>query len=608
MFWIKAKTAWRLGLPSLYRYFAYRIGVQSGLNPVRRIRADQPGGPFFRPPATVQSDLGSPAGWIDEANYFGWFPVPLHGKPPQWYQNPFNGRSLIDPARPWWQIPDFDADLGDIKTIWEASRFDWVVAHALQAKAGQEGAIERLNDWLADWLQHNPPYRGPNWKCGQESSIRVMHLALAALLLDQWQQPATSLLDLVRLHLLRIAPTLQYALAQNNNHGTSEAAALFIGGGWLAHCQPDPQARSWEQVGRRLLEDRVHHLVEEDGSFSQYSVNYHRLMLDTLSMAEVWRRTVDAPRFSPRFTRRAWAATQWLHAFTDPQSGDAPNIGANDGARLLPITDHDYRDFRPSVQMAAALFGERHAYRDQAWPQVFSVLGVSAPSEPMASPISQYYDNGGYTLLMGRQARLIVRYPRFKFRPGHGDALHLDLWVRGQNLLRDGGSYSYAAEERWQRYFRGGGGHNTVEFDGREQMPRLGRFLSGAWLQTEERSPIRQQDDHLSFTAAYRDWQGASHRRTVDLGDSQLRVTDQIDGFRHRAILRWRLQPGDWQQTQTGWQRAEFSVIIEAEMPIMRMELVEGWESRYYLQRTSLPVLEIEVVTPGRITTQFSWT
>ena len=38
---------------------------------------------------------------------------------------------------------------------------------------------------------------------------------------------------MITLHLVRIAATLPYAIAQDNNHGTSEAAALFIGGAWL---------------------------------------------------------------------------------------------------------------------------------------------------------------------------------------------------------------------------------------------------------------------------------------------------------------------------------------------------------------------------------------
>lgn len=47
----------------------------------------------------------------------------------------------------------------------------------------------------------------------------------------------------------------------------------------------------------------------------------------------------------------------------------------------------------------------------------------------------------------------MLRYPRFRFRPSQADALHLDLWLEGRNLLRDAGTYSYNTESAWLSYF-----------------------------------------------------------------------------------------------------------------------------------------------------------
>src|SRR3546814_10496654 len=78
---------------------------------------------------------------------------------------------------------------------------------------------------------------------------------------------------------------MAYAVAQANNHATSEAAALFIGGSWLA-ANGSRAGESLVRRGRQHLEKQVARLVEEDGSFSQYSLNYHRVLLDTLSRSE----------------------------------------------------------------------------------------------------------------------------------------------------------------------------------------------------------------------------------------------------------------------------------------------------------------------------------
>ena len=43
---------------------------------------------------------------------------------------------------------------------------------------------------------------------------------------------------------------------------------------------------------------------------------------------------------------------------------------------------------------------------------------------------------------------------------------------------------------------------------------------------------------------------------------------------------------------------------VLASQPIVRIEIVEGWESRYYSQKTPIPVLEVEVAEAGTLTTE----
>jgi hypothetical protein len=545
---------------------------------------------------------------IAALRYFGWkeFAAPP-GQPPDWLLNPFTQRRFAHSDQPWHRLPDFDPEVGDIKCIWELSRWDWILRFAQQYRhSGDASHLARLNGWLQDWQAKNPPYLGPNWKCGQETSIRVMRLALAALILDQIANPAAGLLDLVRLHLRRIEPTVSYATAQDNNHGTSEAVALFVGGNWLA-ALGDAEGRRWEERGRRWLEERVARLIEPDGSFSQYSVNYHRLVLDTLGVAEVWRRKAGLSGFSERLRERACAAARWLHAVTDPFTGDAPNMGANDGASLLPLTDADYRDYRPSVQLAMSLFAGQRAYPDDGkWNLPLHWLGIKLPDQTAPRPGSRQFNDGGYAVLRRGTGMALMRYPRFRFRPSHADALHVDLWKDGINLLRDGGSYSYADVER-MAYFSGTASHNTVQFDDRDQMPRVGRFLFGDWLEIERLEPLREEADAVLFGASYRDGEDAHHRRSISLADDGLTVKDHIDGFLHKAVLRWRLMPDSWHLEGRSVSNGKHALHIDATMPIARIELATGLESRYYMQKTELPVLEVEVREPGTVVSEYRW-
>lgn len=600
------RAARDLGLRNVARVATYRVLIRARKHPVQHIPASAtPVGPFFSPPAKA-TGLLAPTRWQSRGAYFGWFDPPLSG-PPDWFINPFTGVRAPNTSADWWMLPDFDESVGDIKCIWEASRFDWVVNFAQRAAAGSRESISDLNGWLDDWCRRNPPYRGQNWKCGQEASIRVMHLALAALVLKQVDRPTPALVDLIAVHLRRISPTTAYAVGQDNNHGTSEAAALLIGGSWLERLGVSGAA-GWHRAGRALLNERVARLVGRDGSFSQYSVNYHRLMLDTLSLVEQWRRQLALEPFSHELYARAAEATRWLHAMTDRVSGDAPNIGANDGANLLPLTDADPRDFRPSVQLAAALFLSAEAYPlDGPWNAQLEWLDVDCHSTTLERPPSRLLDDGGYAVLRRGNAFAVLRYPRFRFRPSHADALHLDFWVGGENLLRDAGSFTYSAGPEWLARFAGVQGHNTIQFDDREPMPRLGRFLWGDWLKTSHLDAIRDGAT-VTTAAAYRVRGGPRHYRRVTLSDESLVVEDKVDGFARRAVLRWRLRPGVWTVSGTEVRGDGHCLDISSSVPITRCELVEGWESRYYMRRTTTPVLEIEIATAGTITSEYRWT
>ncbi len=108
-------------------------------------------------------------------------------------------------------------------------------------------------------------------------------------ILKQTERPTQSLTDLIYFHLERINNNILYAIAQDNNHGTSEAAGLFIGGIFLSkfNFKKYPKTGKYAKNGRYWLEKRVSKLIEADGSFSQHSVTYHRVMLDTLCFCRI---------------------------------------------------------------------------------------------------------------------------------------------------------------------------------------------------------------------------------------------------------------------------------------------------------------------------------
>lgn len=611
----RIRTAIALGIGDIAAVFAYRALSKAAAFMLPRSAEIEPTrGDFFDDCSpSIRASLSHPNA-LGRLLLFGVHPYATGDAVPDWFRNPLTGERFPHPERPWYAISDFDEGVGDIKAVWELSRFDWLLPFARRAVKQDAGAIASLNRWLDDWDLRNPPYRGPNWKCGQEASLRVLNLSAAALAMSATARPTPRFGAFLEAHARRISLTAAYATAQRNNHATSEAAALFVAGLWLGHFEI-PSGSTFEKSGRENLERNLRCLVGESGSFSQYSVNYHRLLLDTCCIAELTRRAIGAKPLSAVAIQKLAVATDWLERLVDPTSGDAPNIGANDGARVLQTHDGPYRDFRPTVQLASALFRDTVAYTPPgAYDHALRLFRVSRPAAAAPAPRSHLADDGGFAILKRCRALVVLRYPRFRFRPSHADALHLDLWVDGLNLLRDSGTFSYSLDPGLYEYLASVRAHNTIEFDDRDQMPRLGRFLYGDWLTTSHVRLFDLNEETAYAEAGYTDRESAEHMRRVELCSTSLAVIDRIGGFDRKATLRWRLPFGDWTMLRTSSEvtlRPNFDLpglshaIIRSGAGMTASRIVGGWESTHYLQKAPVSVVEVSVDRPGVLESTF---
>jgi hypothetical protein len=598
----KIKTLMALGPLNLMRVGLYRLGLKLGVHPVLKIASEKPSGPyFFKVRSYPPKDCIGRRQWVD-AKWMA-FGCDLEGQSeiPKWNCSAYSQMSCIAPNVPWWEVSLFDANVGDIKAVWEFSRFDWVIPFAQSAAKGDAQSLELLNNWIQDWVDNCPPYMGANWICGQEASLRVLHLAMAACVMDQVEESPQGLVDLIELHLKRIDPTMSYAIGQSNNHGTSEAAALFVGGVWLSMAGHS-KGKYYARKGRKWLNERAISLIEEDGTFSQYSANYHRMMLDTYSFVECWGRRFDSLVLDEKCLESVGQAAKWLWFLTDPKTGDVPNLGANDGAHILKLSDCDYRDYRGAVQLACALFLNKDAYGSVGvWVQSLKWLGIEMPSEPMGARESVSFDQGGLHLIHGPRWVSFLRYPRFRFRPSQSDALHLDVWMDGKNICPDAGSFSYNVSEEDTAYFNGAQAHNTVTFDDRDQMPRIGRFLFSNWLKPNNVTTVKTDFRTWACSAGYKDHLGATHVRALAQEPFGIVCSDTVDGFSGTAVLRWRLGGSGWVQHGNSVENERVRISIDG--PIESAEIRTGWESRYYLKKTPIEVFELTVSKACLLTT-----
>ena len=488
--------------------------------------------------AVAQADALLRGIWI----YFGAMPVEA-GFPPNWHRNPLTGEQAPS-DRHWANIPDFA--FGDVKLVWEASRFSCVYtlvrAYAL---TNDEKYPEAFWSLVEDWAQDNPPQLGPNWKCGQEASFRLMAwcFGLYAFLNSPHATPerVSNLAAMIAVTAERIEANIDYALSQNNNHGISEAVGLFTVGTLFPEFR---QAESWFARGRTLLESQARTQIYDDGAYVQHSMNYHRVMLQDYVWAARLGEINRAP-FSEAVYTRLLRSTEFLDAVTDPVSGQVPNYGNNDGTQVLPLTDCEYADFRPTLQASYYLCSRQRRFAPGPWDEgLIWLFGESALTSPMRpAKLHVISPSSGYYLMKGRESWAMIRCAEYRDRPAHADQLHLDLWWRGLNVAIDSGAYHYNAPPPWDTAFSSSAAHNTVIVDRQDQMRRFSRFLWLDWAKGQEIKHKKDGDSELwaGEHDGYRRL-GVTHRREVERDGDSWTIRDQLFGRgEHTVRLHWLL-------------------------------------------------------------------
>ena len=544
------KALRELGFVKPWYFLLYKTGLYSGyyrqLTPKRRYFYEgKPGiGAIDSFPKVNQAEINKTLSAADEicrgeVRLFGGEPVPLDLE--------------IGASNEHWTYLERKPTLEDIKIIWEPARFGWAITLA-RAYAFSANPVYAQVFWdkTRKFLKAHPPNMGRQWQSAQEVAIRLMALVFCDRVFAT--APSTDLENRKALwsalaeHAQRIPPTLVYAKAQNNNHLLAEAAGLYTAGIYLP---THPQAVKWKRLGWRWLNWGFQDQISEFGTYMQHSTNYHRVMLQIALFADHIRRISGDVDWPPETLDRLIAAMRWLWALTDPETGQVPNLGANDGAYLFPLSSLPQEDFRPVLEAAARAFLNTSIYDKSELHEMSNWLNLPQPTaikqnQPQAHDMMCVPSNEG---------KAFFRAAQFTDRPSHADQLHVDLWWRGKNVAIDPGTYHYNAPTPWDNTLKSSQVHNTLTVDSREQMTHAGRFLWLDWAQAHILGYEHDDDNQLKWVTAEHDGfrkLGLIHQRQLSRMENGWEVADTVlkkdkqDEKHHSVNLTWLMPDWDW--------------------------------------------------------------
>lgn len=501
-----------------------------------------------------------------------------------WVTNPSTKASYL-PLQHWTKIKDLDTQKGDIKFVWEKSRFSYLYTILRYDHHFKTDNSKLVFEDIISWIDSNPGNMGPNFKCSQEISLRILNWTFALYFYKNnktlTEQVFQKIISAIHSQLSHVESNIDFSrIAVRNNHAITESLMLYLGGILFPFFK---EAAKWKTKGKKYIIEEGLYQIYEDGSYLQFSMNYHRVMtqLFTWFCFLTKKHNESVPN---ELINRIQKANNFLYQHQDLTSGWLPNHGANDGALFFKLSSLDYRDYRPQINALNYYFTDKMIYEntdlheDVYW---YTSVNNTIIEKKKQNTISEF-KTGGYYVLRNNDSFCSIKCGSYNDRPSQADNLHIDIWSKGKNIIRDNGSYKYNTEADLIKYFVGTASHNTIQIGELDQMKKGGRFIWYNWSKALKTS-TEETEEFLSFKGAckvytYLNEKIEHHRKVIQLKKKEEWIIE--DNISNISDINLPIQQL-WHISAS----FEKEWIIEAKDQngqLLKMQKKEVWHSAYY--------------------------
>ena len=498
-----------------------------------------------------------------------------------WITNP-DTNFRYDINKHWTEIDDYDKDSGDIKYVWEKSRFSFLYTIIRYDYHFGKDNSPFIFGQIENWIDSNPINQGPNYKCSQEISLRILNWIFALYFYKNSQYLTDKLFQKIihsiywQLH--HVYHNINFSrIAVRNNHAITETLALYI----VSSLFPQfPDADKWRRKGKEWFEKEVDYQIYDDGTYLQFSMNYHRVVIQLLTWA-IRIADLNKDTFKQSVYDKAYKSLNFLYQCQEDTNGFLPNYGSNDGALFFKLSDNNYRDYRPQLDALHILLTGNPLY-NKSFEDIYWYGNNTSKKYPSLK--KKYgiisFPLGGYYLIRESDTLTFIRCGSHKDRPAQADNLHVDIWHKGENIFPDGGTYKYNTDDNALKYFMGTASHNTVMLDDFDQMQKGARFIWYNWTQALSVNSDENEEFYVfsgsvsCFT--YLKKNITHHRKVIKLkGKPEWHIEDVVENKPDNIKIRqlWHTNYGD-------------KLVIESVEEEIQPVISIGSFSEYYGQKT----------------------
>jgi len=459
----------------------------------------------------------------------------------------------------------------DIKIPWELSRFHHLVtiAQAWDLTNNKKYSNEFFSQW-SNWQDSNPFCYGINWTNTMEVAIRAVNLiACLGLLKDDvgYDKNYKSIIKSIRKHGLYIENNLEIGINNGKisaaNHYLANICGLTIIG---MTCQGLPESNRWVKTGMKALEKEIKRMVLDDGFFFESSTSYHRLATELFLYPLIIGQKTGF-QFSNYYLQTLEKMLDIILFLTTP-GGTIPQIGDNDDGRLLILSgypDWDRHDHRYLLGLGAVIF-DRGDYKiacGECPEEVFWLYGGKGVKKfnniiPDKSPIeSRAFADAGLYVIRNDKAkdyvliRTISSHPNPPTAHNHNDTLSIELWINGEPVFIDPGTYCYTSDIDKRNFLRSSNSHNSAVINEAE-INNLSKYpFESEWKTKFKCIEWSISSNLISFAGEHNSYSSRFQciiQRTVSYDSTNLllHIKDQIindDKLDHTMSINWVLHP-----------------------------------------------------------------
>lgn len=413
-------------------------------------------------------------------------------------------------------------DIGDARTNWELNRhFQFALLAKAYYATGDKRYLDSLTTQIEGWNHSNPFLYGISWTSVMEVAIRCINWTVAAAFLCKAHSGLAGRMavGIERMAGYVAAHYSRYSSA--NNHLLVEACSLVYAGSALHRDE-------WKTLGIRLLDEQWDRQNCSDGVNREMSLHYQTFGMEAYALAMHMVKEVQ-----PDWKKRL----QWQCEFVAASMcGDtAIAFGDNDEGKIIDLEGTPFSHYQYVLQLCSLLTGVRYTdfhkvSENVRWLFTDEQIAEAAKLPQQEVPQHATFAEGGYSFLRSKDSSIVVAIDHAPLgfgsiaAHGHADALSFQLYVDGQCMLGDPGTFIYHCWKDKRDDYRKSENHNTLSRPLSEQSQMLGAFMWGKRAQTK-----LTEANHGVVEAACLRADGVTHQRRFEMADNgTLRIEDRF--------------------------------------------------------------------------------